>query len=145
MLRPVRCVFSAFLLATLGACAVHDAEPVFRGAVFVGDRGISIPLPPPSLHDAPKQSADVEGEVVGLDGAAKNLIVRIVDEVGGAELEVPLTDVSTFHGHGLELDLTDNCIELWLEDDEGNQSERQRVHAVIDGAGEMISVVEGCD
>lgn len=148
MLRSVPRAFAGFVLSTLalGACVSHDAEPAFRASVFVGDRGISIPLPPPSLVDEPKQDVDVEGEVIGLQEGVDGLVVRIVDHVGGAELDVPLVEGSNaFHGQGLAIDLSDNCIELWLVDAQGREGERTQVQAVIDASGQSIEVSEGCD
>jgi hypothetical protein len=148
MLRPVRSAFAGFVLSTLGlvACAAHEAEPAFRASVLIGDRGISIPLPPPSLVDEPEQDVDVEGEVLGAGEAAGGLVVRIVDQAGGAELDVPLVDGSTaFHGEGLAIDLSDNCLELWLVDADGRGGERTQYTAIIDASGQSIEAVEGCD
>lgn len=148
MLRPVHRAFAGFVLATLGlgACVVHDPEPAFRAAVLIDDRGISIPLPPPSLVDEPEQEVDVEGEVIGLPDDPTGLLVRIVDSAGGAELDVPLAEGgTTFHGQGLAIDLSNNCIELWLVDADGREGERARYRAVIDASGESIEVAEGCD
>jgi hypothetical protein len=146
MLRPVHRAFGGFVLSTLlVGCVVHDPEPAFRASVFLGDRGISIPLPPPSLVDDPEQEVDVEGEVIGLDEAVDGLVVRIVDQSGGAELEVPLTEGSTFRAEGLPIDLSDNCIELWLVDADGREGERAQYQALIDESGQSIEVSEGCD
>jgi hypothetical protein len=145
MLRPVHRAFGGFVLsALLAGCVVHDPEPAFRAAVFIGDRGISIPLPPPSLVDDPEQEVDVEGEVIGLDDEVDGLVVRIVDQAGGAELEATLTESSTFRAEGLPIDLSDNCIELWLVDAEGREGERVQYQALIDESGQSIEVSEGC-
>lgn len=148
MLRPVHRAFAGFVLMTLGlgACASHDPRPAFRASVLIDDRGISIPLPPPSLVDDPEQEVDVEGEVIGIAEDVDGLVVRIVDQAGGAELDVPLTDGNTtFHGTGLAIDLSDNCIEVWLVDADGREGERTQVQALIDASGQSIEVVEGCD
>jgi len=147
MLRSVQCAFAGFVLSTLGlvACVQHDPEPAFRASVLIDDRGISIPLPPPSLVDEPEQDVDVDGEVIGV-AAVDGLIVRIVDHAGGAELDVPLADGSNaFHAEGLTIDLSDNCIELWLVDAEGREGARAQYQALIDESGESIEVSEGCD
>lgn len=149
MLRPVHRAFAGLVLSTLGllaACVVHDPAPAFRASVLIDDRGISIPLPPPSLVDEPEQEVDVEGEVIGGAGSLDGFTVRILDQAGGAELEVELTEGSNaFHGQGLTIDLSDNCIELWLVDAEGRQGERTQYQAVIDASGNAIEVSEGCD
>ena len=145
MLRSMQCAFA--VLSTLGlvACVQHDPEPAFRAAVLIDDRGISIPLPPPSLVDEPEQDVDVEGEVIGL-AESRGLVVRIVDHAGGAELDVPLAEGSNaFRGEGLAIDLSDNCLELWLVDGEGREGDRAQYQALIDASGQSIEVVEGCD
>jgi hypothetical protein len=139
MLRPVHRAFAGFVLSVLGlgACVAHDAEPAFRASVRVDERGISIPLPPPSLADEPEQEVDVEGEVVGLSESATGLMVRVMDTAGGAELDVPLTaGEATFHGQGLAIDLSDNCIELWLVDADGREGEHAQYQAIIDASGQ---------
>jgi hypothetical protein len=149
MLRSVHRAFAGVVLPTLGlllACVSHDPEPAFRASVLIGDRGISIPLPPPSLVDAPEQEVDVEGEVLGVHEHVDGLVVRIVDHAGGAELDVPLVDGSTaFHAEGLAIDLSDNCLELWLVDADGREGERAQYRALIDATGQAIEVSEGCD
>ncbi len=148
MLRTTRRAVSAVLLVTLGgavACATHEAKPAFRAGVFIGDRGISIPLPPPSLFDSPQQKVDVEGDVIGAD-ATNGLIVVITDNAGAAETEVPLeSGMTAFHAEGLAIDLTDNCLELWVETAEGQQGDHHLYRAVIAASGESVEVEEGCD
>ncbi|MCX4245811.1 hypothetical protein [Paraliomyxa miuraensis] len=144
---PKHRAFAGILLAALclPACATHEVEPAFRASVFIDDRGISIPLPPPSLIDEPQQEVEVQGEVVGLDDEASGLVVHIMDGASGAEIDVPLEDGSTsFLGTGLSIDLTDNCLELWLADDDGREGDHSYYKAVIDESGTMISVIEGC-
>lgn len=149
MPSPLHRALAGFVLLTLplGACVSHDPEPAFRASVLIDDRGISIPLPPPSLVDEPEQEVDVEGEVIGLhEEAAAGLTVRIVDSMGGSELDVPLEDGSSaFRGEGLAIDLRDNCIELWLVGADGREGERAQYQAVIDESGTAVAVIEGCD
>jgi hypothetical protein len=147
MPRSMQCAFAGFVLSTLGlgACVQHDPEPAFRASVLIDDRGISIPLPPPSLVDEPEQDVDVEGEVIGRV-LGPGLLVRVVDHAGGAELDMPLIEGSNaFHGEGLAIDLSDNCLELWLVDEEGREGARAQYQAIIDASDESIEVVEGCD
>ncbi|MEM9461597.1 MAG: hypothetical protein AAGF11_45960 [Myxococcota bacterium] len=145
MSRSVRSVLSAFVLFTLGACAIHEAEPAFRATAFIGDRGISVPLPPPSLVSEPQQEVHVQGSVFGLEGDGEDLRVHMFDQVGGASAEVPLTADATFQAEGLSLDLTDHCLELWVEDAEGQQGEHLTYRAVIGEDDQTIAVVEGCE
>lgn len=147
MLRSVHRAFAGFVLSSLalGACVAHDPEPAFRASVLIDDRGISIPLPPPSLVDEPEQEVDVEGEVINLGAGHDGLVVRIADQTGGAELDVPLDGSNAFHAEGLAIDLSDNCIELWLVDADGREGEHARYQALIDASGESIEVSEGCE
>jgi hypothetical protein len=148
MLRPVHRAFAGFVLSTLGlaACASHEPQPAFRASILIDDRGISIPLPPPSLVDEPEQAVDVKGEVIGVGEGVEGLVVRIVDHAGGAELDVPLAaGQGSFHGSGLTIDLSDNCLSLWLVDASGREGERTQVQAIIDASGQAIEVAEGCD
>lgn len=147
MLRSVHRAFTGFVLSSMavGACVAHDPEPAFRAAVLIDDRGISIPLPPPSLVDEPEQEVDVEGEVINLAAGHDGLIVRIADQTGGAELDVPLDGSNAFHASGLPIDLSDNCIEVWLVDADGREGDHAQYQALIDASGEAIEVSEGCD
>ncbi len=148
MLRPVHRAFSGFLLATLGmaACVDHQPEPAFRASVLIDDRGISIPLPPPSLVDEPEQEVDVAGEVIGLANGGADLRVHVADRMGGAEIDAGLVEGShTFHAQGLAIDLSNNCLELWLVDADGREGERTDYRAVIDASGQAIEVFDGCD
>ncbi|MEM7160163.1 MAG: hypothetical protein AAF799_45415 [Myxococcota bacterium] len=123
-------------------------EPAFRASVLIDDRGISIPLPPPSLHAEPTQEVEVEGEVVGLDELGQEFVVRLVDTVGGAEIDVTLPPgTSTFVAEGLQIDLTSNCIEVWLVDDEGDEGEHRSFQASIAESGSEVTAteVDSCD
>ncbi len=146
--RHATCALSllgALACGLVVGCAQHEAEPAFRASVLIDDRGISIPLPPPSLIDEPKQDVEVEGEVVGL-AAPQGVSVVIIDNAGDAEAEIPLaSDDGAFRASGLSIDLTDNCLELWLESADGEQGEHQQYRAVIDASGQGIDVIDGCD
>ncbi|MCH9687920.1 MAG: hypothetical protein K0V04_41200 [Deltaproteobacteria bacterium] len=131
--------------ALLAGCVQHDPTPVFRAGVFIDDRGISIPLPPPSLTDDPEQEVDIDGNIIGLDDLAAGLSAVVVDNVGGAEAEVLVVEgAATFHLEGLAIDLTNNCLELWLQTGEGQHGEHHTYTAVIDDTGEGVVAVEGC-
>ena len=51
-----------------------------------------------------------------------------------------------FRVEGLGIDLTDNCIEAWLEDDGGAEGQHRRFEASISASGQEVEVVEvdGC-
>lgn len=154
MRAPLHRAIALGVLSFIGigasACAAHEVEPAFRASVLIDDRGISIPLPPPSLVDEPEQDVEVEGQVVGLDGDLEDLAVRVVDNVGGAELQTPLGGDSRFRLQGLGIDLTDNCIEAWLENTSGEEGAHRHFEAVISepgpGGEQSLEVVEvsGC-
>lgn len=135
-------------LLGVGACASHDAEPAFRASVLIGDRGISIPLPPPSLRDEPEQEVEVSGSAVGLTDTAGDLTVQVYDQVSGESVSAALTEGEAFVATGLTIDLTDNCLELWLEDLDGNEGEHLLYSAQIESqpdGSDAVVVVEGCD
>ncbi len=140
----------ALLLA--GACAQHEADPAFRRTVFIGDRGISVPLPPPSLTDAPQQDVDVDAQALGDDPVLAGTIAHVEDLAGGgtAELELP-ADAHQFRIEGLPVDLTDNCLEFWLVAPDGREGEPALVHAVIvpddddEDTLESIATIAGCE
>lgn len=134
------------------ACAQHEASSAFRRTVFVGDRGISVPLPPPSLIDAPKQDVDVHADALGDDPVLAGTVAHVEDAMGESADELELAaDAHAFVIEGLSIDLTQNCLELWLVAPDGRESQHVLVHAVIvpddDDADalETISTVPGCD
>lgn len=134
----------ASLFAGLG-CAVHPPRAAFRASVWIGDRGISIPLPPPSLFEAPTQDVDVQGEVMDSDELQAGATVHVSDLHGEDAVSVELAaGQDTFVAEGLRVDLTDNCLELWLEDAEGAQSERRQFTAEVNADGQTVVVREGC-
>lgn len=119
------------LLGTLAACAVHEPVPVFRAGVFLGDRGISVPLPPPSLLDSPEQEVEVAGEVQSDEPLAVGSVVLVLDVRSGAETSYALDEDDGSFAVVLPLDLRDHCLELWVEDPEGLQSPRSQYQAII--------------
>lgn len=129
------------------ACAVHEPVPAFRRAVFIADRGISIPLPPPSLFEAPHQKVDVSGQLQGDDQIAAGTTVHVIDDRGNGETEVELAaGVASFQAT-LEIDLTDNCLELWAEAPDGSEGGHSLYSASIEAVGDtqQVAVGEGCN
>lgn len=126
----------------LSACARHDVRPAFRSGVFIDGRGISVPLPPPSLFEAPKQSVDVDVEVDGEDlpGGTE---LTIVDNEGDAERTVVLDDEASVTLEGLEIDLTSNCLELWLTDGD-RESDHALFQATIGEDDQTVETQQGC-
>jgi hypothetical protein len=148
---PERTMHTSIAIALMGllgasvACAVHEPKPVFRAGVIIGERGISVPLPPPSLVDAPTQEVEVEGEVIGDEAVPEGTVVHLLESVGGEEATVELTSGAKQFVAGLRLDLTDNCLELWLETPDGRMSdEPARFHAVITEEDD-VAAEQGCE
>ncbi len=136
-----RSIASLFVFGVLAA-ACNDPAPVsaHRSSVLIGDRGISIPLPPPSVLQAPQQEVEVHGALEGtFDEGAE---VRIVDTAGGDEASVAPEGTSFIAT--LEVDLTDACLETWVVDADGVESER-RLYSTQVEADDSIRVVPGCD
>lgn len=136
-----RSIASLFVIGVIAA-GCNDPLPVsaHRSAVLIGDRGISIPLPPPSVLQAPQQEVEVHGALEGtFDEGAE---VRLVDTAGGDEASVS-PDGASFKAT-LEVNLIDACIETWVVDADGAQSERRSYSTQVE-ADDSIRVVPGCD
>ncbi len=131
------------------ACAVHQAYGFRAAEITIGDRGISIPVPPPSLTDEPIQDSTVEGVAdfeLGDDSSAGGLVsLRLRDTVSGAEAATPLTSgAMDFQLDGVRIDHSDNCLELWLEAPDGAKSDVVRYHTVIQADDQTVQVEPGC-
>lgn len=130
-------------LTVTAACAVHEPVPVFRSGVFVSDRGISVPLPPPSLTAMPKQDVDVEGTVLGEDEVRAGTIVHVVDNRGDGTVEAELGDSERDFTVSLTIDVSDSCLEIWLETPDGSESMRSLFSTrIVDD--QTVEVIEGC-
>lgn len=135
----------ALVALAVVACVAHEPRPAFRRGVLVDDRGISVPLPPPSLLDAPKVDVEVAGTLPGADKLKDGTVVHLEDTEGDARASADV-DVAkaSFALDDITIDLTANCLELWLEAPDGRESQRTLVHAEIDGADAVITIA-GCD
>ena len=98
----------------------------------IGDRGISVPVPPPSLKLMPVQLVDIEGEIGAMAGEPGVRVFLQETQRGLPGQFVFLEDDGSFFFEGVEVDLTDNCIEVWSEDAEGQSSVRSFYRASID-------------
>ncbi len=147
----IRTAIAVGLVAVLGSvgCASHEARPAFRRGVLIDDRGISVPLPPPSLVDHPKVEVAIAGSVPGEDELVSGTQVHLEDLDGAARASAPVDDAAeAFVFEGVTIDLTANCLELWLEAPDGRESDRTHVHAAIvevDGGAPEVHAVLGCD
>ena len=132
-------------LLLIAACAQATGEPAFRRSVFIGDRGISVPLPPPSLFEAPKQRVDIEVEVQGDGSLPAGTELRIVDNEGEAETALMLAgDETEALAVGIEIDLTMNCLEVWLVEGD-REGEHALFTASIDTDGQTVLTTPGCE
>jgi len=108
----------------------------------VAEHGISVPLPPPSVLDAPIR---IEGGLEGEDEAPEGTRVFARELVGEAEAEAPLDASSqAFAIEGLRLDLTNNCIELWARTPEGASTEPTLVSVSLDEDEDRVVTTPGC-
>jgi hypothetical protein len=139
-------LLSILVVLGVAGCARHDAQPAFRSSLRISDRGISIPLPPPSLLEEPNQAVDIEGEVVGDDPLGEGTAAHVIELEGSQELSVELDEgAEAFVMRGLPVDLLDNCIELWLEQADGAQSEHAFYTASVAADGVTVLVTPDCE
>lgn len=125
-------------------CATHEPVSAFRSTVFIDDRGISVPLPPPSLTAEPVQEVEIEGEIGDADAIENGAVVHAREVNSGAEVVIELdSDASGFVAQ-LEFDLSDNCLEFWVEQADGEDGTPRSYSASIT-VDDEIEVVEGCD
>ena len=113
----------------------------------IGDRGISVPVPPPSLKLMPVQLVDIEGDLGAMD-VEPGTRVFLQETQGGLDgrVDTPEDDGSFFF-EGVEIDLTDNCIDVWSEDADGNSSVHSFYRASIDVDDQSVLTVQlfyGC-
>jgi hypothetical protein len=136
-------IASGLLIAGVTACAFHEPVPAFRSTVWIGDRGISVPLPPPSFFEAPKQKVELAGEVTQSNKLKAGTEVHVVDNRGDAEATVVLDAGQSAFEAGLSLDLSDSCLEVWLVAPGGTMGDVALYSTNIVSDTE-IEVVEGC-
>jgi hypothetical protein len=144
--------------ATAGACAVHEARPTVLYRIGIGDRGITLPLPPPSLTGAPVQPLQVSGELA-IASADRNedadapaptpsavvVYERSSDRLVRAQPQAGPSGSWSFVGELPAVDLRDHCFELWIEDAAGDViSDLAYAQAVIEPDDRSIRTVSAC-
>jgi hypothetical protein len=147
MSMSIRAAIAVGLVAALGwaGCASHEPRAAFRRGVLIDDRGISVPLPPPSLVDAPLVEVEVHGEVPGEDELVLGTRIHLEDLDGTARVSAEVDPAGeSFVLEQIPIDLTANCLELWLEAPDGRESGRSHVHATIAAEHDVVTVL-GCD
>lgn len=113
--RASRLPALAFLLALGTGCNSVLLGSGYDDGPQIADNGISVPVPPPSLRAAPVQEVDIEGELDDRTPEPKTEVHlwETTSEQGFFGLA---NADGTFRFEGVELDLTDNCIEVWAEE-----------------------------
>ncbi len=116
MLRLV-CLFAAGLaglsLTLTSGCNEHPVVNFAQGP-FIDDLGISVPVPPPSLTAAPVQRVDIEGQLASANPEPKT-VVYLQDAYGDLGVFVYAAPDGSFTFQGVEINLQENCLELWSE------------------------------
>lgn len=103
----------AAALAVLGAC--NSTIITRTDGPFIAEHGISVPVPPPSFAAAPVQVVEVEGEL-GVAEPEPMTRVYLYEATSDRGYFVHADDDGGFLFIGVQLDLTDNCLELWFEE-----------------------------
>lgn len=87
----------------------YDAGPQ------IGEHGISVPVPPPSLKLDSVQHVDIRGEL-GFAGAEPGTVVYLQNAYSDLGAFVVAEPDGQFLFQGVEIDLLQNCLELWSEE-----------------------------
>lgn len=112
MPRTAAIVLAAALLG-LGAC--NSVVLVSTDGPYIDETGISVPVPPPSLRAAPVQFVEIHG-TVGVAQPLPGTMVYMYEGTSKRGYFVFADDAGDFVFQGVELDLTDNCVEVWHEE-----------------------------
>lgn len=109
----------------VAACGAGNAtgEPAVKSRLFITDRGIGVPVPPPSLKDNPKVEARIWGDIT--DDFEAGTMVHLAETVSGFETDVAadagscdavdgIDEPCDFLFEDVPVDLADNCFEFWL-------------------------------
>jgi len=129
-------------LALLCSCAVHPVVPAFRASLRVEQRGIFVPLPPPSLRATPEQEVVLDGTLEG-ELVADGSEVHLVDHFGEAAAVVELAPAQRNVVFAFHTNLADNCLELWVVSPTGELGMSTFVHTEIRSDTEVV-IVQGC-
>ena len=116
MSRTAQLATAACLLhLVLGAgCNDHTFTNYDAGPQIEQD-GISVPVPPPSLKLDSVQQVNIEG-VLGFTNAAPGTVVYLQNAYSDLGAFVVAEPGGSFVFKGVEIDLLQNCLELWSEE-----------------------------
>lgn len=109
----------------------------------IDKRGISVPVPPPSLWDMPIRTVTVEGQL-GDSEPEPMTVVFIQDTFQDAGLFVEANPDGSFKFEDMQIDLTQNCLEVWSEEPGayGRMSVHSFFRASIDPEDPSLIVTE---
>lgn len=115
--RLAGCSLGLALGLVLGTgCNDHPLGGGYDDGPQIDERGISVPVPPPSLTAEPVQRVVIDGDLgISNPEAGTRVFVFDLDGVGQGLFDEVAPD-GTFHLEGFELDLTMNCLEVWSEE-----------------------------
>lgn len=137
------------LAGTLLALAACNATIITRtDGPFIDEHGISVPVPPPSLTAAPVQFVEVTG-TLGVSAPKAMTQAFLFEGTTGRGYFVYAESNGAFLFKGVEMDLTDNCVEIWFEEPgtEGRKSEHSFFVADIDADDQTVvtmQIASGC-
>lgn len=125
-----------FTLALGTACQpFHLPGGGYDDGPQIGEHGISVPVPPPSLTSAPKQTVEVEGELRETDPEpGTQVFLDVITSDGEHQgYYVDVEPDGSFFFDNVVLDLFDNCIEVFSETPGayGSRSMSSFFHATI--------------
>lgn len=122
-------VFSTSLVFGSG-CNSHPLTNYDAGPQ-IDENGISVPVPPPSLTLMPVQQVDIVGQLRASAGGAGTRVFLLETQGGLPALVVSPEADNSFFFEGVEIDLSDNCLEVWSEDAQARPSVRAFYRASI--------------
>ncbi len=129
------------LVATLAAVSACNATIITRtDGPYIDENGISVPVPPPSLTAEPVQFVEIAG-TLGITMPKDMTTAYLFEGTSGRGYFVYADDTGNFLFKGVQLDLNDNCLEVWYEEPgkDGRSSEHSFFVASI--ADDDVSVL----
>lgn len=137
------------LVASFAAVTACNSTIITRtDGPFIDEHGISVPVPPPSLTAAPVQFVEISGSL-GISMPKDMTRAYLFEGTSGRGYFVYPDDVGNFLFEGVELDLNDNCLEVWYEEpgEDGRSSEHSFFVASIAADDQSVLAMQwngGC-